>query len=59
MTPQEFIKSEGFTRATRIAKSAPHWAIYYDAEKHCYDNIRCDSSVCLLELEDVLQGCGQ
>lgn len=59
MKAVDFIQSQGIARATRIAKAAPQWAVYYDAEKRCYDDIRCESSVSLTELQEVLVGCGE
>ncbi|MBF7691757.1 hypothetical protein [Acinetobacter pollinis] len=59
MKAVDFIQSEGIARATRIVKAAPQWAVYYDAKKRCYDDIRCESSVSLTELEEVLVGYGE
>lgn len=58
MKPQEFIRLHGIARATRIVKTAPSWATYYNAEKRCYGDTHCESSVLLTELEEVLVGCG-
>lgn len=58
MKPQEFIQVHGIARATRITRTAPSWATHYNVEKRCYDDVCGVNSVCLLELEEVLMGCG-
>lgn len=57
MNALDFIQDQGVARATRILQTAPSWAVYYDAEKRCYDDIKCESSVSLQDLIDVLVGC--
>ncbi|MBF7683891.1 hypothetical protein I2F27_11230 [Acinetobacter sp. B5B] len=58
MKPQEFIQLHGIARATRIVKTAPTWATYYDVEKHGFDDVAGENRVCLRKLGEVLMGCG-